>query len=165
MAAASVWVALWYISNDILDEASLRSTVASSAQTQSDRAAYTQRLSSLVSDTQGDRAALEALVGMNIVSIVTLIEQVGTQTGITVKVNSAQPQGSSVALPLSEIAFAVEADGSFAQVMRTVQALERLPVPSTIEQLEFMQNTGDSGKKGTWHLSALVGVFTTSAGS
>lgn len=169
LLAALAWTGIWYIGNDILDQASSRATLASSAQAQSDRAAYTQRLAALVADTQQDRTALENISSLNIVSIVTMIEGVSTKTGIAVKVENAQPQGAATALPnggsLSNFAFTVAAEGTFAQVMSTIQALENLPVPSSIQQLEITHGSGDTGKSGTWHLDARIQVFTTSVAS
>lgn len=163
------WTAVWYAGNQILEDAAARASTASSAQTQSDRAAYTRRVASLVSETRSERDVLEKVSGMNIVSIVTLIESVGARTGISVKVNNAQPQGGAVSLPggsLSKFVFAIEADGSFAQIMRTVQSLEDLPLPSSVEQLEIMKNNSSgSGNDRGWHLNARISVFTTSAGS
>ena len=118
LLAGLAWTVIWYIGNDILDEASSRAAVASTAQVQNDRAAYTQRLTALVADTQQDRAALENVSNLNIVSIVTMIEGVSAKTGITVKVENAQPQGTTAVLPnggsLNSFAFAVVADGTFA---------------------------------------------------
>lgn len=169
MLAVLAWTGIWYLGNGILDAASARASTASSAQVQSDRAAYTQRIAALVADTRDDRATLENASEMHIVSIVTMIENIGTKTGITVKVNNAQSQGSAPELPgggsLNAFALAIEADGSFAQIMRTVQALESLPLPSSIEQLEISLNGGDPGKSHGWHLNARVNVFTASTAS
>lgn len=168
LCAILAWTGIWYIGNDILNEASARAALASSAQVQSDRAAYTQRLSALVADTEKERATLEEISGMNIVSIVSLIEGIGKKTGVPVKVNSAQPQGASVALPnnasLRDFSFITEADGSFAQIMSTVRALENLPVPSSVTQLEITR-TNDAQNSGGWHLSARIEVYTTSSAS
>jgi hypothetical protein len=169
LIAILAWTAVWYEGNDILNEASSRAATASSAQQQSDRAAYTQRLSAVVADTQADRTALENASNMNIVSIVTLIEGISTKTGITVKVDNATPQGTPVTLPnagsLSEFSFVVEADGTFAQVIRTVQSLEALPLPSSVAQLELTRNAANNVSAGGWHLSTHLTVYTTSAAS
>ena len=158
LLAGLAWTVIWYIGNDILDEASSRAAVASTAQVQNDR----------VADTQQDRAALENVSNLNIVSIVTMIEGVSAKTGITVKVENAQPQGTTAVLPnggsLNSFAFAVVADGTFAQIMNTVQVLEDLPVPSSVQQLEIT-HAGDPGKSGAWHMSAHMEVYTTSVAS
>ncbi len=168
LLAVLAWTAIWYIGNNILDEASSRAAIASTAQAQSDRAAYTQRLTALVADTQQDRAALENVSNVNIVSIVTMIEGVRTKTGIAVKVENAQPQGAAAALPgggsVNSFAFAVVADGTFAQIMNTIQVLEDLPVPSSVQQLEIA-HTGDPANSGGWHMSAHMQVYTTSIAS
>ncbi|MDB5237962.1 MAG: hypothetical protein JWM46_232 [Candidatus Kaiserbacteria bacterium] len=164
LIACFAWYGIWYIGNDLLDQALARASTASSAQAQSDRVAYTKRIGALVADTTNDRAALEGASGMSIVSIATLIESVGTKTGIVVKVDSAQSQGSSAAAgTLNDFAVVAEADGSFAQIIRTLQELESLPLPSTVDQIEIMQNGGAGGADHGWHLNIRLSAFTSAS--
>jgi hypothetical protein len=152
--------AVFHAGSSILADASLKSEQASEAAQSTAKAAYTQRLRSLASDTEADRTALDNLVGEDIASLATTIESAGTSAGIAAHVTQATPEGAPADLPggtLQAISMVVEGEGSFARVMHALSLYETLPLPAAIEQFDIER----TGETSAWHLTLHLRVFTS----
>ncbi len=166
VAAMLAWAGVIYAGRYILSEASARASTAVTAEQELDRVAYAQRLKSLAADTQADRDRLHALTHANIVSIVNTIEAASREIGVNAQVNNALPVGQSEILPggvpLETIVFVVEAQGTFAQLMRAAALFEHLSLPSSVEQLELERSVNAATGAASWRLMARIRVLTTS---
>src|SRR3989338_7486354 len=69
------WGGVWYLTSALTEEAELRASATAEALQKADRAAYNQRLLSIANETSVERERLEAVAGLDIVSIVTTIER------------------------------------------------------------------------------------------
>ena len=118
------------------------------AEQETDRQESSARLRSLVQGTEVERAALESIVGVRIVDAAETVEialrDAGTQEVEISEANAGAPNTQGI----SSVSMGVSATGSFASVMRAVLLLESLPLPSTIEQFEIVQN------EDKWRMSA-----------
>lgn len=165
--AFCAWGAVWYAGTLIVSEATALSVSAATAEQQLDRLAYAQRLDSLAADTEAERNRLTSFTHADVISIINIIESVGKGGGVSAHVSDALPIGSPQMLPgdvpLQSIQFVVGAQGSFSALMRTVEALEHLPLPSSIDQIEFQRDAGSASKSVTWRLTVRVRVITTAA--
>ncbi len=118
----------------------------------------------IASQTQSERADLEALSKVDIVSLVDSINAFSGRTGAMVQVGTVEPQalpvpaGSTVSM--SAVDIPVSASGSFDSVMRVMTLLETLPVPSSIVAYD-LDHGGGPGADGQWTLSAHLRVLTT----
>jgi hypothetical protein len=161
--ALVTWGGVYIATSRIRESAVALSASASNAQAQADRIAYQKRLSAIASDTQEERAALDALIAPDIVSMVKEIESAGKPLHVTVTVNDAQASGAQD-LPgggsLRTVTFLVESQGSYASLMKLETLFENLPLASTVDALELqaLQNQATP-----WHLTAHIRVYTTSA--
>jgi len=67
---------------------------------------------------------------------------------------------------LRAVSFLVEAEGSFAALMRTAELFETLPLPSSVQNLELeraLSLNESAGKTvALWRLTARISVFTSS---
>ncbi|MFA7309437.1 MAG: hypothetical protein WC050_00880 [Candidatus Paceibacterota bacterium] len=168
--ALVVWSGVIYGGMVILAEAASRAESASTAEQQSDRLAYAQRLSALAVDTKAQRERLDTLTHADIVTAVNIIEAAGKDLGVSVHVSNAIPVADgSQSLPggvqLQAIVFIVEATGSYASLTRLVSAFERLSLPSTVDQVELEYNKNADTKAVSWRLSARIRVLTTAVSS
>ncbi len=108
------------------------------------------RLRSVVRDTEAERNALTSVISVPLLDVAEMIEAAGNDAGATnVSIGEATP------LPkppknLSIYTFVLNANGSFATLMRTVILLESLPVPTKIERFEI------SKSDKTWRLTARI---------
>ncbi|OGG58575.1 hypothetical protein A2765_02520 [Candidatus Kaiserbacteria bacterium RIFCSPHIGHO2_01_FULL_56_24] len=114
------------------------------------------RLHASVQDTATERASLESLLDMSILSAVEIIEKTGRQAGATdVSIGNASPlTGAATTKDLTPFSIVLNASGSFSSLMRAASLFETLTIPSTLEQFE-MEKTGNSWKS-TIHLKILL---------
>ena len=124
------------------------------------------RLHALVSDSAQDRARLETLVGTDLLSAVNVIESVGKNSGVKLRVSGASPEGNATKtgqLQLYAVGFVVGADGSFSALMQTAKLLESLPLPVSIGDLDISRAPigTDASAKATWHMNARIRLLTT----
>ncbi|HVU75302.1 MAG TPA: hypothetical protein VHD38_00465 [Candidatus Paceibacterota bacterium] len=160
--ACATCVGIYIAAGSIRQSAIALSASAANAQAQEDRIAYQKRLAALATDTQNQRAELEALVSPDVVSIVNELEAAGNPVHLSVTVNDAQTSGAAQDLPgggsLHAVTFLVESQGSYASLMRLETLFENLPLASVVDGVE-MQELQD--QKTPWHLTARIRIYTT----
>ena len=161
-AACLSWGGVWYLTSALTEEAELRASATAEALQKADRAAYNQRLLSIANETSVERERLDAVAGLDIVSIVTAIEEAGTAAGVAVEISNASP-GDTIDLAggasLSTYRLVAGGQGTFAELMRVAALLEQLPLISEVETLEF-QYLSDSGSS-SWRITARLKVLST----
>lgn len=120
---------------------------------QEDSAAH---LHTLLTQTQGQRQALDDLVNTDIVSIVNTIDTAGKAAGLTMQIVSTSPESTppkSQKPIASAIAFNIQTSGTFDQVMKAIELLATLPIPSQIEQYDLDHSSG------TWSATIRLRIF------
>lgn len=166
-ACIGAWTGVWFLNSAIADAAAARENERVTADQRLTRDAALARAQALIDDTAEERARLSQLVSVDVVAAANTIESIGSASGATVKVVSANPEtlpstNASVA-PLHAIGLVVSADGSFAAVMHAAALLETLPFPAVIEQLDLtlIPDDGTAKKQPHWRLSERVRLLTT----
>lgn len=174
IAALAAWAGVVLFALSIETGAQSVTARAGDAQTARDKQALALKMHTLARDISPGRVALEQVLATDPVSITEMISQAGKDAGVALHVsdaiseNAAAPTGArsagSANLPhLSAIEFTVEADGSFADLVRSVAFLESLPVPSKVEQLDLDRSEDSKGAPtSSWHLRAQVRILTRS---
>lgn len=123
------------------------------------------RMHAIIEETAPQRERLDKLLAVDVVSAAALLQSVGKKTGVTVKLSGALPESTASASAkgpkIQAIGFALQADGSFAALMRTAKLLEALPIPSSVERLDLQTSTAAGQPSGSWHMSVYVRVLTT----
>lgn len=125
------------------------------------------RVHSLARDTKDIRGELEALVHRDAISIVEAIEAVGDDARVGIKIGQVLAEPSEIAASpaapsIRIVGVAVEILGSFSGVMHAAELLYVLPIPSTVDQLQFERLPADESTKGKeWRLVARIQVLTT----
>jgi hypothetical protein len=116
-----------------------------------------EHLHTLLTQTLGQRQALDALVNTDIVSIVNAIDGVGSASGVTIQIQSTSPESTPPKSPkpiASTLAINIQTSGTFDQVMRAIKLLAALPIPTEIEQFDL--NAGS----GLWSAIIRVRIYT-----
>jgi len=135
--ALAAWGAFGYAVITLHAERVAFAQETADAEAQSSRQEGVARLRATIQASEVERAALESVVAVSILKAVETIEKAAAQAGATdIKTNEAttlstSPQG------LSTVSIGMNAEGSFASLMRTASLLEMLPIPSTIERFEI----------------------------
>jgi hypothetical protein len=114
-------------------------------------------LHALLAQTQAQRSMLDSLVNTDVVSIVDTFDKVGKATGVTVQIVSTASESTppKTQKPIaSTLAFTIETSGSFAQVIRSIELLSTLPIPSQVEQYDL------SYGGGVWTANVRVRIYT-----
>lgn len=161
LLAFFAWGALAWATSALSAAALASASNAVSAQQAQNQLSYQKRIAALALDTKTERDTLERAAGSDVVAIVNALENSDPSGKLGLKVNDAQQEGTGVTIPggtLNEVSFLVEATGSFQALMREISALEHLPLPSLVEQVELGRLTGQGAR---WHLSAHVRLYTT----
>ncbi len=126
------------------------------------------RMHALAQDTASNRSALSALLNVNIVSIVNMIQASGKANGVDAKVSNALPEtlpfNTSGPNAIGAVGFTVEATGIFSALIHVAQLLETLPIPSSLDELDIQETPSLTGTPATgeWQMNASVNVLTTS---
>lgn len=161
--AFCAWAGVVFFALHIQAAEVARATALTNAQQSSTVQYSSVRMHATAQDTAGERSALQQSLASDIVTVVTLLEGVGKTAGATFKLSGALPEAAPAGLPagssIQAVGFAIEADGKFAALMRVVQLLETLPVPSSVVRFDLQHTPGGSD---TWHLSIYVKVLMSS---
>ena len=120
------------------------------------------RLLGFARATEASRESLKKMTTIDVVSVARAVEDAGKKAGVVVHVGGstvvAPSTNSKTPPPLDSAFFAVDAEGSFAQLAYFVRLLEVLSTPSQLDQFQLVK-TGEASEKKAWRLSARVRVF------
>ncbi|MEK7133807.1 MAG: hypothetical protein AAB804_01925 [Patescibacteria group bacterium] len=163
-----VWVGVGMFAQTILADEESQVFRMQQTQEAENKDASTIRLHALAQDTEQKRGQLDAILRVDVVSIVDMIEAAGKAAGVKLIVNNAQPENT----PLPQTAngtqvivtgFVVEAQGTFASLMHLIRLFETFPLPSKIGRfdMERISATGP-GTSGGWRINAHIRILTTS---
>ena len=167
LLASLAWAGVVYFDLSIQDSAQQSIELQNSAQTVNDQEATAIQLRQLAKQMTPAHTALQATLASDPLSLASMITTAGKDAGIILSVNNASADDST-ASPVGDVShiasvgFALEATGSFGALLRAINLLEALPVPSNIKQadLDLVQNAG--AKSASWHLLLHVRVLTAS---
>jgi Tfp pilus assembly protein PilO len=143
--------------------AEARGVEAQNAMSQTNQANANAQIRAQFIATKDQRASIDALVGMDIVSIVNTIEDTGIVAGVGAKVINAESDVNVIKIgneSLRAVLFRVEATGSYAALAHLVELYERLPMLASIDQIDI-ERQGDA-RAGTWNMIVRIRVFTNS---
>jgi hypothetical protein len=161
--AIVAWVCVWFLYTDIAAGSTARARALSSDVLQNIKQQTAVEVTALTSDTSAQRSALDQNVSADVVGIANKIQSAGKAAGTQTIIGSAS--AASVPNPTSGASlldFDVQSTGSFAQVWRAAQLFETLPLPSTVQELDFEESPSSEGQGNTWQLTAHIEVLTTS---
>jgi hypothetical protein len=161
------WTGVVFFVRGISDAEAARVIQIQNTQQSSTQQSALVRMHAIAEDTVEDRARLDQLLSVDVVSTATVLRNVGKTTHVDVKLSGALPElppGKTPSGPqIQAVGFSVQADGTFAALMRTVQLIETLPLASSIVSLDIQRAQDSAGVgTGTWHMSVYIRVFTTS---
>jgi hypothetical protein len=166
--ALLAWVGVWFFAQAIAQDESDRAAAVAAAQESSAQTDSSVRMHALTQDTAQERAQLDALLNVDVVSAANMIEAAGTAAGAAVTLGDAVPENAPTSAPggsaIQAVGFIVDAQGTFPALMRAAELFETLPIPSTLTQLDIQQvpNPAGAGASNQWHMSAYIRVLTTS---
>jgi hypothetical protein len=126
----------------------------------------TAQLRILARETESDRASLDAIANVDVVSAVNFIESVQA-SGTVVHVTEAQPVKIAVKAntqQMNVIDLSTHAEGSFSSLMRVAQLLETLPLATTVQEVDVSRapvNPGAKSTAATWSLNMRLRFYTT----
>jgi hypothetical protein len=162
--ALVAFVGLFYVSGALLSAADNRAQEIETRARALDRAAQTQRVHAAVAETADERAAIDGIVNIDIVSTAQLLEDTGGRAGANMKVTNAAPGTGTTALAggdtLRPMLFTLAGDGSLSALLKAVQLYERMPLAARVTQLQFTR-TPESGAAKPWHLDLNLQVLAT----
>lgn len=121
----------------------------------------------LARETQQVRSTLDKISNIDVLSAVNLIESIGTPN-TSVRVESAQAVKTATKAgsnQMNVVDLYARTEGSFSYVMKVIQALENIPLPATIQQVDLSRSPVDSNaktKNEAWQLNVRLRFYTTS---
>ena len=161
--AIAAWVGVWFLFSDVSGRSSERAQSLSSAAVKNSQQANAIETVALASDTLSQRTALDHEVSTDVVGIADGIQSASKAAGVITTIGSASANGApNTASGTTALVFVVQSTGTFAQVWRAAQLFETLPLPSTVQELDFEQLPNSIAKNGSWQLTARIEVLTSS---
>jgi hypothetical protein len=154
------WGGVAYLANRIAYESEARVFAEASEEQSSIKHMSAIRTRALALETKDERAELERLLNADVIALANIIESAGERVGVTIRISDALPESVGTGAPLEAFGFVVEAQGSFSSLMHVSAALVSLPVPVSLEQLEFEHVASGGGNAGSWRLSARLRILT-----
>ena len=125
------------------------------------------RTRALIAETAEDRARLATLSKIDVVEAAKQIESAGMPASVKFHVRDASLEAvpNKQSTPLQPVAFSVDAEGTFVQLIRAIALLRSLPFPVQITQIDLSTNPIDPAKKVAgapqWHVSLRLRLLTT----
>lgn len=162
--AILAWSGVILSANMIRSTAIQRSNDTRAALTKANQTALNKRVDTLAQNTKEKREQLTALAGADVVSIIDVIDSAGKSAGLDAKVSDAAVGGTQQlgknGDTLRAVVFNVQGNGTFAQVMHAAALYEKLPLLSSIDQLDIEKVQSSDPKAPAWHISARIRVQT-----
>ncbi len=173
MIALALWAMVALFATWISNDENMLVTQLQAAQRAAILQSSSEQTHAVLLATENDRASLDQLISVDVVSVATLLQKAGTASGVAVKIDSATPSMSAETpsgATFQTIDFALEADGSFASLMHALQLFATLPIPSSIGQVDLqvanvLPTASGAPHNGSWHMTVLVHVITNGAPS
>lgn len=138
LVALALWGAFGFLVYDLNGARAELALAQTEAREESLRGESAARLRATIQDTEAERAALESVVKVPILTAVEAIESAGKKAGATeVSIGNASPTGAGMPEGVMAVSVVVNARGSFAALIRTLRVFETLSLPSTVEQFEL----------------------------
>ncbi|HUO50437.1 MAG TPA: hypothetical protein VMU25_02645 [Candidatus Paceibacterota bacterium] len=157
------WGSVFLLVYDIGGRIAVHASKMAAQEAASAQDATNLKMHSLVSDTLAQRTALSDLVSTDVVGIAAQIQNAGKAADTTTTIGAATPvpiQGNTAGIHAIE--FLVQSNGTFPQIMKAAQLFETLPLPSSVQELDYEQIPPSGTQKvGSWQLSARIRVYTT----
>lgn len=165
--ALMAWGGVWLFADYIGREEERHLTLLAEIQQSSARQGSQTRTHALAKETKQERSSLADIFKTDVVSVANLLTATGKLAGVKMKLSGALPEVAPEVAPggqsLQAVGFVVQADGTFAALMRAAQLFEALPIPSSLTRLDLQYIPGSGSSGGTWHMNAYLFVFTTSS--
>ncbi len=121
------------------------------------------RAHALAVDTASERARLDEILNVDIISAIDMIEAAGKAAKVNMQLSNAQPESapSSGGGKVQAVGFVVSGQGNFASLMRILRLFETLPLPSTLSRFDLEHVPGSGSDTGSWRLNAYIRILTT----
>jgi hypothetical protein len=166
--ACGAWVAVVLFAMYIQSMQADHETRAQETQQRIEKKVQTTYTHAVVTATADARAQLDALVNVDPASLSDLINGAGKVAGVSVQITNALSESASALntkAGTQAFSFNAVSQGTFGAVVYAAGLLETLPVPSSVERLDFVHTPGIPGVGGDsgWHLSAQVKIVTASS--
>jgi len=158
---ACVFLGAWvWMGTTVFAERADLSHLLSEKKTLTEKDEYAVTLHALVRETTVPRVALQDVSSTPAVTIVQMIQDAAEAAGIEVSIDSIMPAftdaGTVKKVPI--VTLSISSQDSFAQLYKFLVLLEKVPLPLTIEQVSFENET--LGKETKWTLRGRLSVFT-----
>ena len=165
--ALVAWAAVGLLTYSVINQTAARASGPGPADQSVTQQIAATRAHAVVQNMAKSKAELERMTGIDLLTAINRIESAGKPVGIVLHVRDAYSEsfGKQAKGPIHAIAFAVEAEGTFAGLIKTIQLLETMPMTISIEQFDFGHTPSIDGKPSSrtpWHLSIRIRLLTTS---
>jgi hypothetical protein len=171
LATLLAWGGVVFFAWDIADATTSRAADIENEQQTSNQQSVTAYMHATAQSTASGREDLDTLLAVDVVSAATMLQNVGKTTGVGVKLSSATPDTAPISATagtsapqtpqIQAVEFSLQADGSFAALMRTEQLLETLPLASSVQRFDMQHvQTSDAGN-ATWVMNVDIRFLTT----
>lgn len=163
--AGAAWAGVGFLGWMIVRDRAALVEERQTAQEQSLQYEAAARVRAVAQGTMQERARLESMLNVGVVSAADMIEAAGKASGVRITLGGATPENTLAKIPgisAQGIGFAVDGEGSFPALVRALQLFEALPLPSTLRRYELERSDSSSG--GKWTMHAYITMLTT-AGS
>lgn len=102
------------------------------------------QMRALISATESTRTQIDEVLTIDILSLVEMVENAGTDAGVAVRVSNATPdvapfKNNATQKSISSIRFSIEGQGTFGKLFAALALLENLPIPARIEEVTFLR--------------------------
>ncbi|OGG72829.1 hypothetical protein A3A38_02570 [Candidatus Kaiserbacteria bacterium RIFCSPLOWO2_01_FULL_53_17] len=155
--ALTLWGAFGFLLYNLSGERAELARARDAAREEGLRGESAARLRATIQDSEAERAALESVVRVPILEAVEAIESAGKKAGAAeVSIGNASPSAGMPAGVMA-VSVVVNARGSFAALVRMLNVLETLPIPSTLEQFELEK------VDSSWRLTARLRLIVASS--
>ena len=167
LVAALMWAGTIYFIVVLLQMEGERAKYAAEAAEANVQQGQAAQLRVLARETQQARSVLDQISNIDVLSAVNLIESISASDG-SVRVESAQAVKTATKAGTNQmnvVDLYARTEGSFSYVMKVIKALENVPLPAAIQQIDLSHIPVDSNtrtKNDTWQLNIRLRFYTTS---
>lgn len=162
IGALFAWLGVGYFVWAIASEKAVRSELELSTEQAVVQQSAAIRLRTVARETKEARQKLDKVASVDVVEMLDLVEEVARASKIPLKINQALSEApTDPSSRLHAAAFAIEAEGSFQEIMHVLALLEALPVPSSLTDVQFERLPSGSSKRPAWRVVSQVRFFTS----
>jgi len=157
------WVGVFFFSQSIHNRQNNTARVIKEYAQAHTSVESSKQMRALISATESPRSQINEALHIDILSLVEMVENAGTDAGVALRVSNATPdaapsKNNAAQKSISSVRFSIEGQGTFSKLFAALALLENVPIPAHVEDVTFLRQ--GENVNSPWTLQVRMRILT-----